>query len=302
MLRSVSKQRSDVDNFFEVLCISSNNWLKAIALILSVLVFSCSPPDNNTSGEGDGEGSSDNADGDGSIGGGSLSDIQTYSIAYLKSIYNNYPYHITQDIAIEGVVTANNAYGEFPYSLIVEDRSGAIQIDYDTDDVNCVSLGMIVGSTVKVICSGLWIGSVGGMLSVGDAPQDNYPTTKISAQKFNINVRLCDAESIIPIPETITIGELTTDHILKYVYVQNLRVVWGDDSHTTFCSRNAQSGHTEYTEHTLVDPKGDTITLSVSSSVRYADDTLPTDLFSVWAIVEYFNGEYRLRIVNCAYQ
>lgn len=204
-------------------------------------------------------------------------------------------------MAIEGVVTANNAFGEFPYSLIVEDQSGAIELNYDSDEVNCITLGAIVGSTVKISCGGLWIGSTGGMLAIGDEPSGEYPTTNISLSDFILRVKLCDIDPIIPIPQTLKISELTTDHILTYVCVENLSVVLSEGSCTTFCSRSTTTGLTEYTSHTLVDTQGDQITLTVSSSVRYADDNLPDGLFDAYAIVEYFNGQYRLRIVNCGY-
>ncbi len=259
--------------------------------VISAFLVACSPPKGDLGG-----GSEDDYALDSNLS----SDIEVSSIANLKSLYNDNPYLITQDIAITGVVTANDVYGELPNSLVIEDYSGAIELKFD-DDVNCFDLGFIVGSTAKISCNGLWLGSTGGMLSLGATPYDQYPTSELSLSEFLLHVRLCNDSPIIPEPISIKISELKTDHILRYVKVDNLSVILSDESCTTFCSRSEESGRTEYTQHTLLDTQGSEIILVVDREVRYADDSLPIDLFSVCAIVEYFNGEYRLRIVNCSY-
>ncbi len=220
------------------------------------------------------------------------------SIEYLKSLYNGNTSLITKDIAIEGVITANDAFGEFPTSLIIEDDSGAIEIMCDFD---CATSGFIFGATIKVLCSGLWLGATGGMLALGATPQEEYIVGLLSEVERSLHLQICNNNTIIPIPTITTIDNLNANHILRYVLIEKLYV---DESDTTrtFCSRNSDSGATEYTEHTLVDIWGSTITLSVDRNVRYADDDLPEGSFSTYAIVEYFGEEYRLRLTNCGYQ
>ncbi len=247
-----------------------------LLLLLIAIIVACAPPTYSTSS--------------------SVLLGQESSIAYLKGLYVSSPYYITSDITIEGVITANNAYGEFPYSIVIEDDTGAIEIMCDVDYLDS---GFAVGATLEVLCSGLWLGSIGGMLSLGDAPYDTYPTSQLSEEKIAQHLYLCDVDHLSLIPIEVTLSEFTTEHILRYVYIKNLQFKESDN--VTFCSRNEESGQRENTTHTLVDTSGVEVSLSVSSSVLYADENVPQGLVSLLAIVEYFNGEYLLRIVNCGY-
>lgn len=230
---------------------------------------------------------------------GSTSDlVTTISIAYLKSLYAGSSLLITNDIAIEGVITANDGYGEYPSSIIIEESSGAIEIKCDLD---CAISGYVIGATVQVKCSGMWLGSTGGMLSLGGAPYDQVATSELTEEEMLRMVVVTDDEYITPTPTTVTIPYIDQSYILRYVQLHNLSFVRDDDSATTFCTRDEDTGLTQYTDHTLSDLQGNTITLCVDRNVRYADDTLPTSPTTLSCIVEYFSGEYRLRIVNCGY-
>ncbi len=224
--------------------------------------------------------------------------VTTVSIAYLKSLYSSNSLLISSDIAVEGVITANDAFGEFPSSIVIEDESGAIEIMCDLD--SAIS-GYNVGATVQVSLSGMWLGSTGGMLAIGDAPYDQVAVSELSEEDMLRGVVVTSTPIITPIPKSVTIPYIDQDYILRYVVINSLSVVSDEGLSTTFCTRNIDTGLTEYTSHTLVDLQGNTIALEVDRNVIYADDILPTDPRSIYAIVEYFNGEYQLRIVNCGY-
>ncbi len=221
------------------------------------------------------------------------------SIAYLKGLYTSNTYYISSDIIIEGTVTANDTYGELSSSIVIEDSSGAIEIMCDIED--CITSGFVVGATVRALCSGLYLGSTGGMLSLGGAPDNDYTTTTLDEEQIALHLQIRSNEIVEPTATQVTIPELNTTHILRYVVVTGLSFVLTPDSPTTFCTRNEDTGQTEYTTHTLTDSNSNQIYLSVSSGVTYADENLPTGEITLYAIVEYFNGEYRLRIVKCGY-
>ncbi|MFR9592348.1 MAG: DUF5689 domain-containing protein [Rikenellaceae bacterium] len=265
---------------------------------LSLMIDGCAPSGVSSYVDG----------GDDGIGGSSDSEssgsefVTVVSISHLKSLYLSSSLLITNDLAIEGVITANDAYGEFPSSIVIEDSSGAIEIMCDLD---CATSGYIVGATVRVACSGMWLGSSSGMLALGDAPYDQVAVSELSEEVMLRCARVTTDEGVTPIPATAMIPYIDQSYILRYVVIHSLSVVveggYDDDSLITFCSRNSETGLTENTTHTLVDLSGNTITLNVNRNVIYADELIPTTPRSIYAIVEYFGGEYQLRIVNCGY-
>lgn len=252
------------------------------AFPLLAFLCKCTPPISLNTNEDEG-------------GGGEGGELTTnVSIEYIKTLYSGTSQQIIYDLAIEGIITANDAYGEFPNSVVIEDSSGAIELMCEFD---CAAVGYIFGATVKVVCNGLWIGAVGGAIVLGAKPTSQSAVDEIAEEDMSYRLQLCSNDPIIPIPKFVSIQNLTANHILRYVCIDDLYT----PVQATFCSRDTESGHTEHTEHTLLDSQGDEITLVVDSSVRYADDDVPSSPTSIFAIVEYFNGEYRIRITNCGY-
>lgn len=225
-------------------------------------------------------------------------EVDVNSIDYLKSLYTGSSTYISQDIYIEGVVTANDAYGEFPNSIVIEESSGAIELKCDLDSSSEL---FPIGSYVAVACSGLWMGATGGVLSLGLAPSGDYAVDYMERADIDLRVRRYSDWNYIPVPTSVTIAGLTANHISRFVAIADLEFVVEDGDITTFCSRDEESGFTQYTTHLLRDKYGNEIDLEVHRQVIYADEPLPTELTTLCAIVEYFNGEYRLRITNCGY-
>ena len=57
------------------------------------------------------------------------------SVAYLKSLYRGYPLRVTDDVELRVVVTANDAYGAFRNTLVVQDATGGIEVKVGGRDV-----------------------------------------------------------------------------------------------------------------------------------------------------------------------
>ncbi|MFI3301620.1 MAG: DUF5689 domain-containing protein [Rikenellaceae bacterium] len=259
--------------------------LFSVGLLAVIMAWGCTPPNEESS----------SAEEDSSWENELQPIVTNVSIEYLKGLYSGNSQLITQDLAIEGVITANDAYGEFPTSIIIEDSSGAIEIMCDFD---CSTSGFIFGATVRVLCSNLWLGATGGMLSLGSTPDEDNATGLISEDDMPLHLQLCDTPIIIPEPTIVTISSIAANHTLRYVRLSNIRC---QSLIATFCTRNDETSLTEYTYHTLQDMDGHTIKLGVDRNVIYADDDIPAGWFSINAIVEYFAGEYMLRITNCDY-
>ena len=56
-------------------------------------------------------------------------EVSRHTVAYLKSLCDGRSSAaVTQDITIRGFITANDLYGEFDRTIVVEDPSGGIAI------------------------------------------------------------------------------------------------------------------------------------------------------------------------------
>lgn len=103
--------------------------------------------------------------GDGEPGAGTA----LVSISYLKGYYTGYPTPITKDWELQGVVTANDRYGTFPYGLVVQDATGGIEIKLSGDDL---FLTYPIGQPIRIRCQGLVLGAYGGYVTLGSVSSD----------------------------------------------------------------------------------------------------------------------------------
>ena len=103
--------------------------------------------------------------GDGEPGAGTA----LVSISYLKGYYTGYATPITKDWELQGVVTANDRYGTFPYGLVVQDATGGIEIKLSGDDL---FLTYPIGQPIRIRCQGLVVGAYGGYVTLGSVSSD----------------------------------------------------------------------------------------------------------------------------------
>ena len=92
------------------------------------------------------------------------------SVAYLKSLCDGKSsVAIAQDITIRGFVTANDLYGEFHRTIVVEDASGGISIAAEGSPLaDLYPFGIV--ATVR--CNGLTLCDYGGKIQLGTTPGD----------------------------------------------------------------------------------------------------------------------------------
>mgnify|MGYP006908051313 FL=1 len=93
------------------------------------------------------------------------------SVAYLKSLCDGKSsVAVTQDIIIRGFVTANDLYGEFYRTIVVEDASGGIAIAAEGSPLaDLYPFGIV--ATVR--CNGLTLCDYGGKIQLGTTPGDD---------------------------------------------------------------------------------------------------------------------------------
>lgn len=201
---------------------------------------------------------------------------------------------IAEDINIRGTVVANDAFGEFEKTLVLEDETGGIEILADLSDL---ARRYELGCRMTVLCNGLSLGDYGGKIQLG-APSDGaYPVAGIPADRIARHLRRDSVAVCRRRPLALGFDELAYRHIGRYVRFTGVRFA-APECGLCFCDRDAETGKRLPTARHLVDDGNDTLILRTLPGCEYADEPLPAGRGSANGILDYFNGTYQLRIVN----
>ena len=65
-----------------------------------------------------------------------------------------------------------------------------------------------------------------------------------------------------------------------------------------FCLRDSETGRLLATDRHLVDERNDTLIVRFAASCTYAEEPAPAGMGTVSGVLDYFNGNYMLRITN----
>lgn len=217
----------------------------------------------------------------------------TVSIAHLKTMAKSASTAIVDDISIEGYVVANDLFGEYYKSIIVSDASGGIEVSVD---LQRTATEFPISARVVIHCSGLAIGSNAGRLVLGAQPESEYTVDRISADDISRYI-LVDTDNPREVePTPLVINELTAAHIGNYVVIKTLN--FGDQIGKTWCERDPLTGKHITTQRTAYDSEGQEIGIRIISTCDYRDEAIPAGEGDLYGVVECYNGEYSLRIVN----
>ena len=216
------------------------------------------------------------------------------SIAYLKSLCRGVLHPVTEDLWIEGGVVGNDLYGEFPDALVVEDESGGIEVLIDAKRLYRT---FDSGSTVRVYCNGLALGDYGGKVQLGLPPTAEYILDRISAESLGRHVRRIGDGSVDFVPRELSFGEVAASRIATYVRFRRVRFAH-EEVGLPFCLRDSETGRLLATDRHLVDERNDTLIVRFAASCTYAEEPAPAGMGTVSGVLDYFNGNYMLRITN----
>jgi hypothetical protein len=216
------------------------------------------------------------------------------SISYLKSLCKGALYTITEDVWIEWRVVGNDAYGEFPYSLVIEDQYGGIEVVIDRTELH---KEFESGCAVQIYCNGLALADYGGKIQLGAPPTADYTIDRIPERLFSRHLRRTDAPAVDMLPRTIVFGDVRPALITTYVRFDNVAFV-REEIGLPLCDRDPETGRTVATDRRLVDVRGDTLLLRTAATCTYADEPIPEGTGSFRGILDYFNGAYQLRPTN----
>lgn len=215
------------------------------------------------------------------------------SIARLKSLAAAQSTVITHDVAVTGYVVANDLYGEYYKSIVICDASGGVEIAVDSDRT---ATQFPVSARVTVHCSGLALGNYGGRIMLGASPTDRYTVDRIAAADFDRYFTVDTSAPAAPAPVRISIDELSTQHIGRVAELHG--VTFADAAGLAWCDTDPETGEYIDTSRMLYDSSMHGVAVRTIARCIYRAEKIPTGYGSLRAVVEYFNGEYSLRIVN----
>ncbi len=221
---------------------------------------------------------------------GEVPEGSLHSIRALKQRCTSAAGHVVAEpLAVRGVVTANDRYGEFPHEIVIEDDTGGLRIALDRARLADL---FPLGSTVTVQCDGLALGLYGGRVVLGSAPDARYGVARIPADRISRHLR-CEGHAGMPEVGPVTPDAIRTpERIDTYVRLDGLRFT----ESAAWCDLDPATLRPVATERTAVDAAGRRLTVRTSASCLYAEEPLPAGPVTLCGIVDCFNGSYSLRI------
>ncbi len=219
------------------------------------------------------------------------------SIASLRNIEtSNRSVQIVDSFWLEGVVTANDKYGELYNVIIVEDSSAAVKILCEMHD-NYRQYPF--GARVRINCSGLYLLNHYGSLTLGAEPTDSYTVGNIAASALGIYLQAEGDYSPLE-PKALAFESFTPLDVYRLVVLEDVEIV-PQEGVATFCRRDPDSGRSLDTVHTLKNTNGSTFELHVDRLCAYGDNKLPEGQFSPRVIIDYYDQTFSATITAFDY-
>lgn len=212
------------------------------------------------------------------------------SIAYLRSLCTTASVPVREPIVVRGTVVANDRFGEFPKTLVVQDASGGIAIDIEQA---AIADAFPFGACVIVYCNGLVLNDYGGNIRLGTTPGE-YGPGRIPQADLSLYIRREAPAAGPPEPVTLSFDALSMRYVDTYVRFEEVRFTRSG----SWCDRDPATGRMATTEREIADRAGRTLSVRTDGGCIYASEPLPMGTGSITGILDYFNGKYALRVVN----
>jgi len=209
------------------------------------------------------------------------------SIAYLKTLARS------ASTVIAGYVAVNDLYGEYSATIVLCDESGGIEIAVDSRTTSAL---FPVSARVTVHCSSLALGDYGGRIILGARPTGSYTVDRIAASDFGRYFLIDKSHPAAVEPVRISIEELSPESIGRLVELRD--VTFADQAGFAWCDTDPETGEYLTTSRVAYDRSGLSVAVRTIAYCAYRAEAVPQGYGTLRAIVEYFNGEYSLRIAN----
>lgn len=203
--------------------------------------------------------------------------LPTAHIRQLAELLDEGLTRVPDGVVLAGVVSANDAEGNFYRSIVVEDASGAVE----------VSLGMWelagvypVGCGVTIDASGLAVVRTDGVLTLGWEVYDwsGGRVEPIAPREEIVGRVVVSHKGESPTPRTLTIGELTEQMCGRLVRLEGVRAIepgekWGATEYGTSVDRAFE------------DAEGRVVVVRTSRYADFAERRVPEGELSIDGIL-----------------
>lgn len=207
------------------------------------------------------------------------------SIAALKQSFEGYSKRITGDVNLRLWINGSDRFGNFSKTITAQDQTGGIEIKADCDELFRY---FPLRAVITVRCQGLWLGASGGGFCLGSAPTSGYAVDFIPENEITMYINVTDLPPVTFPARRVEIGGLSGDMISTLVSFSDVEFI-EEETALTWGEKDASvSRH-------IIDRKGDTLEIYVSSGAQFATKQLPTGSGSIEGILNYYSGRYSLR-------
>lgn len=215
-----------------------------------------------------------------------------HTIAYLKSLCDGAESRlVTREITVRGFITANDRYGEFYKSIVLEDETGGITVAVDQTGT---AAEFPFGYVATLHGAGLRLCAYGGKVGIGIGAGEQG-AEGIPAEETGRYLTVEPPGEERHTARTVTIDGIGPGLVDTRVRIDGVRFV---ESGATWCDTDPETGRTVTTERTIVDEQGNTLAVRTLGSCSYAKEPLPEGRGSLYGVVDCFSGKYSLRVTN----
>ena len=215
-----------------------------------------------------------------------------HTIAYLKSLCDGAESRlVTREITVRGFITANDRYGEFYKSIVLEDETGGITVAVDQTGT---AAEFPFGYVATLHGAGLRLCAYGGKVGIGIGAGEQG-AEGIPAEETGRYLTVEPPGEERHTARTVTIDGIGPGLVDTRVRIDGVRFV---ESGATWCDTDPETGRTVTTERTIVDEQGNTLAVLTLGSCSYAKEPLPEGRGSLYGVVDCFCGKYSLRVTN----
>ncbi len=201
---------------------------------------------------------------------------QNCTIEHIHTLYNDSGCrNISQELIIEGVVTANDNSGNFYRSFIIESDGYAIEI---LDGLYDSYVRFPLGATIALRLSGMSLDRDVGVLRTGlTADANSYFDLEYLTSEAIVDEHIKRLEvGNEPSPRLALLSEMSESSAGEFRKIENLTL------HTDLIEEQVWSGYQLFR-----DRNNDSIWCHTSEYASFAQSTIPTTAVSLSGIIEY---------------
>lgn len=199
------------------------------------------------------------------------------------------------DYIIKGRVISSDQAGNFFKQLVIEDETGAIQVNIDSYDLY---KSYQYGQEIVIDVTGLYVGAYGKLMQIGSTPNNNYPgriASDLATKQIEVN-GLAEPEKIVAGEYTIAaLNDLISNQeefLAKQCRLVSIKdVTFKDAGKATLADKDKN------TSRTISDGTGDMIVYTSGYSDFY-DYYCPKGKGTIVGILSFFNRSWQIRLIG----